>query len=68
MPQSAVEQATAEPVAARPAQRAGGRRVGQPRSLANRVMWLVILWCAGFGATFLVVLPFHLLVQWAIHG
>ncbi|MFC0397860.1 hypothetical protein [Paraburkholderia rhizosphaerae] len=39
---------------------------GQPRTLANRIMWLVILWCAGFGATFLFVLPFHLLVQWAV--
>ncbi|QYD67814.1 hypothetical protein KZJ38_15985 [Paraburkholderia edwinii] len=39
----------------------------RPRSLANRIMWLVILWCGGFGATFLVVLPFHLLVQWASH-
>jgi hypothetical protein len=38
-----------------------------PRSLGYRVKWLVILWCAGFGATFLLVLPFHLLVQWAIH-
>jgi hypothetical protein len=36
-------------------------------SLGYRIKWLVILWCAGFGATFLVVLPFHLLVQWAIH-
>jgi hypothetical protein len=39
----------------------------RPRSLINRIMWLVILWCAGFGATFIVVLPFHLLVQWASH-
>jgi hypothetical protein len=39
----------------------------RPRSLMNKIMWLVILWCAGFGATFIVVLPFHLLVQWASH-
>jgi len=38
-----------------------------PRSFGYRMKWLAILWCAGFGATFLLVLPFHLLVQWAIH-
>ncbi|CAB3759798.1 hypothetical protein [Paraburkholderia solisilvae] len=67
MPRSVVEHASAEAVATRHPKHTSGRRMGQPRSLANRVMWLVILWCAGFGATFLVVLPFHLLVQWAIH-
>jgi hypothetical protein len=49
------------------AQHAAAQPAAHPRSLANRIMWLVILWCAGFGATFIVVLPFHLLVQWASH-
>ncbi|HVE10941.1 MAG TPA: hypothetical protein VNE00_27055 [Paraburkholderia sp.] len=38
-----------------------------PRRLGYRLKWLAILWCAGFGATFLLVLPFHLLVHWAMH-
>ncbi len=36
------------------------------RSFGNRMMWVAILWCAGFGATFLLVLPFHLLVMMAM--
>ncbi|CAB3760280.1 hypothetical protein [Paraburkholderia humisilvae] len=57
-------------LAIQPAQRRPprpARPAARPRTLANQIMWLVILWCAGFGATFLFVLPFHLLVQWAVH-
>jgi hypothetical protein len=36
------------------------------RSFGNRMMWVAILWCLGFGVTFLVALPFHLLVMMAM--
>jgi hypothetical protein len=69
MQESIVEQpnAAAQPVKRTARQVVSKRPAAPPRTLANRIMWLVILWCAGFGATFLVVLPFHLLVQWAVH-
>jgi hypothetical protein len=57
----------AEPAARAPTLRPVVRPTHPPRSFANRMMWLVILWCVGFGGTFLAVLPFHLLVKWAIH-
>jgi hypothetical protein len=66
MSQPAVEQPL-EHAAGQLTTQVAKRPAARPRSLANRIMWLVILWCAGFGATFIVVLPFHLLVQWAVH-
>jgi hypothetical protein len=70
MPQLAEYQPVEHPAqqAARlPALRPPQRPSGPPPSFANRMMWLVILWCVGFGGTFLAVLPFHLLVKWAMH-
>jgi hypothetical protein len=64
---NAIEPPIAEDAARQIVKHAAARPAARPRSLTNKIMWLVILWCAGFGVTFLVVLPFHLLVQWASH-
>jgi hypothetical protein len=65
--ENAIEPPIAEDAARQIVKHPAARPAARPRSLTNKIMWLVILWCAGFGVTFLVVLPFHLLVQWASH-
>jgi hypothetical protein len=44
-------------------QRAGPQR----RGFLHNLKWMFILWCVGFGATVLLTLPFHFLVEAMMH-
>lgn len=35
----------------------------QRRGFLHNLKWMFILWCVGFGATVLLTLPFHFLVE-----
>jgi hypothetical protein len=36
---------------------------GQRKGFLHNLKWMFILWCVGFGATVLLTLPFHFLVE-----
>jgi hypothetical protein len=48
---------------AHPANPAGPQR----RGFLHNLKWMFILWCVGFGATVLLTLPFHFLVEAMMH-
>lgn len=37
------------------------------RGFLHDLKWMIILWCVGFGATALLTLPFHFIVQAMMH-
>ncbi|POR46716.1 hypothetical protein B0G62_12232 [Paraburkholderia eburnea] len=39
----------------------------QRRGFLHNLKWMFILWCVGFGATVLLTLPFHFLVEAMMH-
>ncbi|HKT96280.1 MAG TPA: hypothetical protein VJS30_07065 [Paraburkholderia sp.] len=42
-------------------------RTDRRRGFLHDLKWMVILWCVGFGATVLLTLPFHYIVQAMMH-
>lgn len=40
--------------------------IRQRRGFVHNLKWLVVLWCVGVGAAWLLALPFHLLVTLAM--